>query len=128
MLVLILIIEVALFLGFVVMAISLIDLTERVNRMEKIEFDNSLPISHLEKRLDSCFSAEDAVKLFDKAVGAVRQKVDYLEESFKMRSEFFLTKEMAIDLFKEYQEQIVEDYKKYKDGRWDRITEAFTRK
>lgn len=128
MLVLILIIEVALFLGFVVIGINLVDITNRLNKMEMIESDNSLPLRQLEKRVDNCFSSEDAVQLFDKAVGAVRQKTEDLEQYFKIRSEYFLTKEMAIDLFKEYQEQIIEDYKKYKDGRWDRITEAFTRK
>lgn len=128
MLVLICIVQVALFLGFVVMAINLIDMTDRLKKLENIENDNSYPLRQLEKRIDNCFSSEEAVELFDKAVGAVRQKTEDLEQYFKMRSEYFLTKEMALDLFKEYQEQVIEDYKLYKDGRWDRIKEAFTRK
>lgn len=82
-------------------------------------------LSEIERKMSRFFTSDEAVHLFEKAVGAIRKKVEDLEKHWKMRSEFFLTKETAQDLFKEYQEMCVEEYKKFKDERWDRLTEAF---
>lgn len=90
-------------------------------------FLNQHDLEKIENKLSKCFTSLEAVDLFDKAVGAVRMRVEELEDNWKMRAEYFLTKETALDLFKEYQDQCVDEYRKYKDDRWDRLKEAFTR-
>jgi hypothetical protein len=77
--------------------------------------------------LSNYVTNQDAINIFQGAIGGVNKRLNDLESDLKIRMEYFLTKETATDLFKEYQSECVDLYKKYKDQRWDRLKDAFTR-
>lgn len=81
----------------------------------------------LRSDLSNYVTNQDAINIFQGAIGGVNKRLNDFENDLKIRMEYFLTKETALDLFKEYQQECVDLYKKHKDQRWDRLKDAFTR-
>lgn len=136
---------IALGLSYFSLSRKISNLSDTILRMEresarfeegfKNKTTNFCTKNDIEKLSIEFFTKNDAVVLFDKAVGAVRERTENLEDEFvefqcemSLRLEHFLTKETVKDIFDEYQESAVEEYKLFKDKRWDRLSEAFTRK